>query len=148
MTRTALQTIRARQLQAGAAALFLLVFLCTKTLAAPYSDRFVWIFGWGLGKDSDVPEITHVLDDAAQHGLNGAVISCGLDTLDMQDADYFRRLDAIQKVCARDHLELIPADFSIGYGGGILAHNPNLAEGLPVTDAPFIVNGSEATIHP
>lgn len=148
MEQAALRPIHVRRLQAGVSVLFLLVLLCAKALAAPYPDRFVWIFGWGLGKDSDVTEIAHVLDDAAHHGLNGAVISCGLDALDNKDAGYFRRLDAIQQTCVRDHLELIPADFSIGYGGGVLAHDPNLAEGLPVTDAPFIVAGAEARFVP
>jgi hypothetical protein len=33
---------------------------------------------------------------------------------------------------------VVPAVFSIGYGGGLLAHNRNLAEGLPVTGFPDI----------
>jgi hypothetical protein len=116
--------------------------------APPYPDRFVWVFGWNLNQDSDVTNITRVLDSAGQHGLDGAVVSFGLDTLSQHKADYFRRLDAVQAACARDGLELIPSVFSIGYGGGILAHNPNLAEGLPVTDAPFAVAGNEARFVP
>jgi hypothetical protein len=125
-----------------------LVWLPPSGHAAGYDDRFVWVFGWGLGRDSDVTNVTRVLDCAAQHGLNGAVISCGLDTLCQHDADYFRRLEAVRQACDRDGLELIPAFFSIGYGGGILAHNPNLAEGLPVMDAPFVVAGGEARFVP
>jgi hypothetical protein len=34
---------------------------------------------------------------------------------------------------------LIPAFFSIGYGSAFLVHNPNLAEGVPVENAPFVV---------
>jgi hypothetical protein len=41
-------------------------------------------------------------------------------------------------------LELIPAILSVGYGGSVLAHDRNLAEGLPVVDALFVVKGSEA----
>lgn len=111
---------------------------------AAYPDRFVWVFGWGLGRDSDVPEITKVIETGAQHGINGAVVSFGLDTLCKHDADYFRRLDAIQQVCEKNKVELIPAVFSVGYGGGILSHDRNLAEGLLVEDAPFVVKGSEA----
>ncbi len=112
--------------------------------AEPYSDRLVWIFGWGLDKDSSVAEISGVLDTAGQHGLNGAVVSFGLDTLCQQSPDYFRRLDRVKQACERNHLDLIPAVFSVGYGGGILSHDRNLAEGLPVEDAPFVAKGGEA----
>src|SRR5208282_1941137 len=114
--------------------------------AEPYADRFVWVFGWGLGKDSDVAEITRVLDTAGQHGFNGAVLSSGLDTLSKQSPDYFRRLDQVKQRCERNHLELIPAVFSVGYGSGILAHDRNLAEGVPVEDAPFQVRAGEARL--
>src|ERR1017187_8321647 len=120
----------------------------TQSLPAAYADRFVWVFGWSLGHESDVTNVTRVLDSAAQHGLDGAVVSFGLDTLCKHDADYFRRLSAVQQACEKDHLELIPAVFSIGYGGGILSHNPQLAEGLPVVDAPFVVAGGEAKFLP
>ncbi len=112
--------------------------------AQPMADRFVWVFGWGLGKDSDLNAIGRVLETAGQHGFNGAVFSAGLDTLCQKTPDYFRRLDAVQALCGSNHLELIPAIFSIGYGGGVLAHDRNLAEGLLVEDAPFLVEGNAA----
>ncbi|MGH7969134.1 MAG: hypothetical protein ACREIC_10455, partial [Limisphaerales bacterium] len=122
--------------------------LCVQVRAARerFADRFVFIFGWGLDKDSDVDEISRVLQTAGQHHFNGAVLSCGLDSLSKKSPDYFRRLDQIKKACDDNRLELIPSVFSVGYGGGALAHDRNLAEGLPVTDAPFVVRGSEATL--
>lgn len=122
----------------------LAAWLTVGSSLAAYPDRFVWVFGWGLDKDSDVAEITKVLDTAGKAGLNGAVVSFGLDTLCKREAAYSRRLEAIQRVCESNKLELIPSVFSVGYGGGILSHNPNLAEGLPVVDAPFVVQGNEA----
>lgn len=124
--------------------MLLLVWLALHNLTAAHPDRFVWIFGWGLGNDRDVTNITQVLDNAAKHGLSGAVVSLGLDTLCKRDAAYFRRLEAIQQACVRNKLELIPSVFSVGYGGGILSHNLHLAEGLPVVDAPFVTTGNEA----
>jgi hypothetical protein len=47
----------------------------------PRSDRFVWVFGWGLGKDNDVAEVSQLLEAAGRNGMNGAVVSVGLDTL-------------------------------------------------------------------
>jgi len=116
--------------------------------AAAYPDRFVWMFGWSLAKDKDVAEITKVLDMAGTARLNGAVVSFGLDTLCKRDAAYFQRLEAVKQACDRNKLELIPSVFSVGYGGGILSHNPNLAEGLPVVAAPFAVTGGEARLIP
>jgi len=139
--------IHARRKRAGSFVLLLLSLLPVQIMAA-YPDRFVWVFGWSLGNDRDVTNLTRVLDTAAQHGLNGAVVSFGLDTLCKQNASFFRRLAAVQQACARDRLELVPAVFSIGYGGGLLAHNPNLAEGLPVTNAPFVVAGDQAAFVP
>ncbi len=129
--------------------LLLLCAMCAlRAAAAPYPDRWVWLFGWGLGQDADVAEITKVLEDGAAHGLNGAVLSCGLDALCKKSPDFFRRLDAVQQTCARLKLELIPTVFSVGYGGGVLGHDRHLAEGLPVVEAPFVAHGGEARFVP
>jgi len=114
--------------------------------AGPYADRFVWVFGWELGNDGDVAEISRVLQTASQHGFNGAVVSFGVDTLCKQPPDYFRRLNEVKQVCEQNRLEVIPAVFSVGYGGGVLSHDRNLAEGLPVEDAPFLVRAGEARL--
>src|ERR1017187_3379410 len=117
-----------RHRRALALALVLLLSMAIRGVAAgPYADRFVWIFGWNLDRDSDTAQIIRVLESAGQHGLNGAVLSAGLDTLSKKSPDYFRRLDQVQQACEQNHLELIPAVFSIGYGGEGLAHDPNLA---------------------
>jgi hypothetical protein len=45
-----------------------------------YPDRYVWVFGWNLGRDSDVPEVTALLERAGKSGYTGAVVSFGLDS--------------------------------------------------------------------
>jgi len=126
----------------------LLSLLVLPALAAPYPDRFVWVFGWNLGRDSDVEAVRRVLEQGARHGLNGAVVSFGLDTLCRKTPDYLRRLDEVKAAAERHGIELIPAVFSAGYGGGALAHDRNLAEGLPVERAPFTVRNDEARFEP
>ncbi|HLH54247.1 MAG TPA: carbohydrate binding domain-containing protein, partial [Verrucomicrobiae bacterium] len=120
------------------------VALCATQAAERYADRFVWVFGWGLEQDSDVGEIGKLFETAGKHKINGAVVSFGLDALCKKSPEFFKRLDQIKKSCDDNHLELVPSVFSFGYGGGVLAHNRNLAEGLPVDEAPFLVKGSEA----
>jgi len=112
--------------------------------AAPYPDRWVWVFGWNLSRNSDTDEIAQVLQTAGTHGLNGAVLSLGLDTLCKKSPDYFRRLEEVKAAAGRHNLELIPSVFSVGYGGAALSHDRNLAEGLPVKEAEFLVKGGEA----
>ena len=112
----------------------------------PLRDRFVWIFGWNLETQGDVEAISRLVETAGGHGLNGAVVSSGLDTLCQKPPDYFDRLAQVKNACDRNKLDLIPAVFSVGYGGGVLAHDRNLAEGLPVKDAPFIVKRGKATL--
>ena len=62
------------------------------------ADRFVWVFGWNLERDSEVPEIVRVLEAAGQHGGNGAVLS-------QKSPAFFSRLDQVQQARERNHLE-------------------------------------------
>ena len=117
-------------------------------VAANYPDCWVFIHGWHLTADDDVTTINHILEDGAAHGINGAVLHCDLDALSGQPPDFFRRLDEVQRTCARLKIELIPAGFGVGKGGPALQHNPYLAEGFLVADAPFLVHGKLAWLAP
>ena len=129
--------------------LFLACLPIVRLEAAPrFADRFVWVFGWNLEKDSDVVEMTKIFKTAAEHHFNGAVLSCGLDDLSKKSPDFLRRLGEVKYQCEENGLDLIPAIFSVGYGSSALAHDPNLAEGLPVTDAPFVVHSGEGRLVP
>ena len=54
----------------------------------------------------------------------------------------------VKKVAADLKMEIIPAVFPIGYSNDLLSNDPNLAEGLPVKDTPFVVKGDEARVVP
>lgn len=108
--------------------------------------RWVFLFGKPLENDRQVEEIRQIAKTAAEHELNGMVLSAGLDNLDRKDGAFFPRLEEVKKICAETGLELIPIIFSPGYGGTALSHNKNLAEGLPVKDALFVASGDEAAL--
>jgi hypothetical protein len=112
-----------------------------------YPYRWVYV-SRGLGRDRDVEDIRRIAHTASEHGLNGMVLAAGLDTISLRSADYLRRLDEVKDICAKSNIEIIPLIFSVGYGGSVLAHNRNLAAGIPVRQALFVVEGKEARLVP
>ncbi|MCE5272078.1 hypothetical protein LLH00_12450 [bacterium] len=136
--------------------LFLLTVMALAALTACGGPRSAgkvypcrWVFASrSLGRDSDVDSLRSLIQVAAAHGLNGLVLTAGLDRLDLNGPDYFRRLDEVKEACRSNKIEIIPVIFSAGYGEAVLAHNPNLCEGLPVRDALFVVRGTRAVHVP
>jgi hypothetical protein len=129
-----------------------LILFCL--LAAPcgaaekvYPYRWVFVMRQ-MRSDADVDRIREIARVAAAHGLNGMVLSSGLDRLEKQSPEFIDRVKKVKAICDEYHLELIPQIFSAGYGSGILAFDRNLAEGLPVTGASFLVKNGEARIEP
>lgn len=112
-----------------------------------FKDRWVYV-SRSLNQDGHMDEIRAIVDTAAAHGLNGLLLSAGFDALDLKNADYFRRLKTVRDHARQAGVEIIPLAFSVGYGGGILSHNRNLAAGLPVIDARFSVQGARTTFVP
>jgi hypothetical protein len=108
-----------------------------------YPYRWVFVIR-NLRTDGEVAEIREIARTAASHGLNGMVLSAGLDQLQLQPAEYLERVRKVKAICDEYHLELIPQIFSAGYGGGVLGFDRNLAEGIPVKDALFVVSNGEA----
>jgi hypothetical protein len=70
------------------------------------------------------------------------------DSLDRATEPVRRRLLEVRTIASRTGLEIIPLFCSPGYAGAMLVHNRNLAEGLPVTAAPFLVRGADAVFEP
>ena len=94
-----------------------------------------WVFSSGYGRNTGgVIKIKALIDTAADHGLNGLVLSSfGLDEVSRwQEADV-AFLEEIQSLCEERNIELIPIGFSVGYGGGALKHDRNFAAARPVT---------------
>lgn len=64
------------------------------------------------------------------------------------DKRYFRNLERAKALAAELRLEVVPALFHVGYSNSMLWHDPNLAEGLPVKGALFVVRDGEARLEP
>ncbi|NQT87993.1 hypothetical protein HQ560_14595 [bacterium] len=127
----------------------LLWVLASAALAGGKAYPLRWVFvSRGLHKDQDVEDIRGIVRTAAKHGLNGMVLSGGLDRIALQPDHYFQRLEAVKALCREHKIEIIPIIFSAGYGGSVLAHDRNLAAGIPVRDALYVVRGRTATLAP
>jgi hypothetical protein len=109
--------------------------------------RWVYI-SRGLRSDQDVEDIRRITAVAAENGLNGVVFALGLDSIDLKPPEYMGRLEKVKQICRQNKLEMVPNIFSAGYGGTILAHDRNLAEGFPVKDLLYVAKGGEARIVP
>ena len=108
-----------------------------------------WVYASrSLQADSHVEELREIIGTAGKHGLIGVVLSAGFDRLDLQPAEYFTRLEEVKRIAAGNGVEIVPIIFSAGYGGSALAHDNNLAAGLPVKDALFVVKGGKAALAP
>ncbi|MBN1359641.1 MAG: hypothetical protein JW993_03565 [Sedimentisphaerales bacterium] len=115
--------------------------------AKVYPNRWVFVSS-SLRSQAEVDRIEQIVQTASEHGLNGMVLSAGLDRLDRQSEDYLARLKRIKGFCADHKVEIIPNIFSVGYGGSVLAYDRNLAAGVPVVDAPFVVRDGRAHLEP
>ena len=133
--------------------LIVLAGLCCSAAFLVQSEPKIYPYRWvrlnvALSDDRDLEKVRQIARTASEHGLNGILLSAGLDQLDLKPAAYKTRLAEVKRICEESRLDIIPAIFSTGYGGSLLAHNRNLAEGLPVKDALFRVQGQEASLVP
>lgn len=133
-------------------AISLLVLLIVMVLGAcvPAEERFP--YRWfrisrSLNNDSDVDEIAEVARTASEHGLNGMMLDASFSDIDGQPPEYFSRLDEVKRICDGYGIETVPIFLSAGYGSG-LSYDKNLAAGLPVKDALFVVQGKRAVLRP
>ena len=127
--------------------LLLLVFASSPLcLAKTYPHRWVFVSRL-LRTDQDVADVERIVKTASAHGLNGMVFSSGLDWLDRQPAENLDRLASVRDICQQHGVEIVPNIFSVGYGGSVLAYDRNLAAGIPVIDAPFVVKDGEARLE-
>jgi hypothetical protein len=109
-----------------------------KAPAAGLGHRLVFVRR-NLTEERHVAEIQALVERSARLGFNGIVLSGGFDGIVGRPPEYFDRLRRVRSICEENRMELIPIGFSVGYAGGVLSKDPNLAAALPVRDVPFVV---------
>ena len=109
--------------------------------AAPLEHRWVYL-ATNLLVDKNVEDALALLDRAAKAGYNGVVLTDSkFMRWDQLPERYVQNVRRVRQAC-RDHkLACIACVCPIGYANDLLCRDPNLAEGLPVVDAPFVAKG-------
>jgi len=118
----------------GTAVLALVGFTLT---AAEIKDRFFYM-GSSLSHRPRVEKVMDVVRRAGKAGFNGMVLQGDVQDA-WRDAPVAKNLVDLKAVCDESGIELIPAIWSCGYGT-MLGADPNLAEGLPCFDVPYVVS--------
>ncbi|WP_337177507.1 carbohydrate binding domain-containing protein [Paludisphaera sp.] len=112
---------------------------------APVYERRWFYSATNLQVDEAADELIALTRRAAKAGYNGLMLAdYKLNILDRVPDRYFANVRRLREAAEAEEVEIIPAVFPIGYSSGLLAHDPNLAEGMPVEAAPFVVRGGEA----
>lgn len=107
--------------------------------APRYPERWVYCSA-NLQVERSVKDVIALIGRAKADGYTTMLLAdYKLQVLDRVPDHYFTNVEKVKAAAAKAGIELVPAVFPIGYSNGLLAHDPNLAEGLPVVDQPYIV---------
>ena len=130
-------------------ALAMVALLATMVLAAPAGAQrsdlpYRWFYASAnLHTQEGVARTVALFPRAQAAGYNGMLFN-GIDGHDRSEA-CAKNVREVQAEARRHGIEMIPA--LLGHNdSSIMSIDPNLAEGLPVNEARFVVKGREARI--
>jgi hypothetical protein len=133
------------------ASLGLAVFLtCPPGFAGESPVRPLWLYvSQNLWVDANLEALEKLFARAGRAGYTHVLLADSkFGKLGDMDAHYFRNIERVKRAAAANGLEIVPALFGVGYSNDLLWHDPNLIEGLPVTNALFVVQGGVARLQP
>jgi hypothetical protein len=119
------------------------LFCClTARAAEPVAQpRELWLYyPVNLLVDQNIDKLQQIWGRAAAVGYTHILLADSkFSRLNVMDKRYFANVERTKKIAAELKLTVVPALFSVGYSNDLLSNDPNLAEGLAVKDAPFVV---------
>jgi hypothetical protein len=129
-----------------------LFFLLLPSLTARAADRTptqLWLYyPANLLVEKNIDKLEEIWSRAAKAGYTHVLLADSkFSRLSEMDQRYFRNADRVKRIAADLKMAIVPALFSVGYSNDLLSRDPNLAEGLAVEDALFVVGGGVATLQ-
>ena len=130
-----------------------LLLLCVVLVAAmplrAAEPRQLWLYcSTNLQPTETLPKLEQVWRRAAAAGYTHVLLAdsklARLGELGGMERQYHANTGKVKQLAKELKLEVVPALFHVGYSNSMLWHDPNLAEGLPVKDAPFVVRNGLA----
>ena len=115
------------------------------TIAAPL-ERWVYIQA-NLAVPTEIQRVEALMRRARPLGYQHFMIADSkFARIWEMDARYLASVKHLKDIAKELGAEIVPTVFSVGYSNDLLYHDPNLAEGLPVKDALFIVSNGVAQV--
>jgi hypothetical protein len=126
----------------------IVAFLLACLPLAQATERWVYIPANYL-VPAQVERVTGLLKRARAAGYTHALLTDSkFSRLDSLPEKYFDHVKAVKATAQSLGIELVPGLFGVGYSNDLLSNDPNLAEGLPVKDALFVVKDDIAALVP
>jgi hypothetical protein len=112
--------------------------------------QYRWVYvAQNLQVAENVGKVQALLKRAKDAGYNGIVLAdYKLSILDQVPGFYAQNVEKVKASAKELGIDIYPAVFGIGYSSGLLSHDPNLAEGMPVRDLAMVVRNGVAEIAP
>ena len=123
-------------------AAFAAMAMAASANAGELANRWVWVLDSLVATDC-VERVTKVVRDAKANGMNGVMLHCGVDFCKYWPYERHKRFAKIKETCDETGMEIIPSIWGVG-SGGLCSYGLDLAEGIPVDDVPFVVEGTNA----
>jgi hypothetical protein len=128
---------------------FLLAAFFFFTAHCSLYSKELWVYApANLLVPKEIDHVIALMDRAAPSGYTRFLIADSkFSRLHEMDERYFKNVERLQKHADSLGIQIVVAVCPVGYSNDILSQDPNLAEGLPVLAAPFVVNGNTANIQ-
>ncbi|HKD35647.1 MAG TPA: hypothetical protein VKB78_02575, partial [Pirellulales bacterium] len=117
--------------------------------AQAHRARQLWVYcPTNLLVKENIDKLEALWRRAAKVGYSHVLVGDSkFGRLEEMPKEYFQNVERLKKIAGELDLEIVPGVFPIGWSNDLLGHDPNLAEGLPVRGALFVVKGGEARIE-
>ncbi len=126
-----------------------LVVLMSPPCRAADGKKELWLYyPTNLLVEENVDRLEDLWGRAAKVGYTHVLLADSkfARLAEMEGTAYFKRIARVKEIAMGLKLKVVPALFAVGYSNDLLSRDPNLAEGLPVVDSPFVVKDGVATL--